>query len=276
MTSPPRPIKIESQRDPLVRLLQSLTTPSGRVQQGQYIVEGAELIRRALLWGAEVKALIFTDAIDIDAAEHVAIRQLALTKRLVVHQLSVGLMGKVLGAKPTPPCVAIVTRAVRALDDMLGSGLLIIADSMENADNMGMFLRSVEAAGADGVVLTGASVEPFNRKTVRGSRGAVFRVPLCIAPDAEAAITALRAAGLMVVATSAQANALAHTDPDYTQRVALLVGNEHVGLDAALVAASSCCVKIPMAGEVSSLNVAVAASVVMYEAVRQRRAASQG
>jgi TrmH family RNA methyltransferase len=272
----PKPIKIDSQRDPLVRLLQALTTPTGRAQERQYIVEGAELIRRAFTWGAQVQALAFTDATPLDAPDAEEIRAQALTQGLAVHQLSAGLMGKILGAKPTPPCVAVVARRVLTLADMIAAAppdaLIIAADCMENADNLGMFLRSAEAAGVHGVLLGGVSVEPFNRKTVRGSRGALFRLPLCIAPDTLGAIQALRAAGFAVIATSAQAGALRHTDPDYTGRVALLVGNEHAGLPAALSEAATCCVKIPMAGQVSSLNVAVAASVALYEAVRQRQA----
>lgn len=276
----PRPIKIEGQRDPLVKLIQALTTPTGRAEARQYLVEGAELVRRAFAWGAQVRALVLTDAVDLSAPDVEAARAQALAQRLSVHQVSAGMMGKILGAKPTPTCVAVVERRVWALGDMIAAAppraLLIAADSMENADNLGMFLRSAEAAGVDGVVLSGESVEPFNRKTVRGSRGALFRLPICVAPDGVSAVEALRAAGFLVVATSAQAGALGYTEPDYTGRAVILVGNEHTGLPAALTAAATCCVKIPMAGMVSSLNVAVAASVALYEAVRQRQTGQEG
>lgn len=273
----PVPLKIDSQRDPLARLLQSLTTPTGRVQNGQYLVEGAELIRRAFAWGAEVKALLLSDAEPLESEDSVALRKLAAERRMPVHVITAGLLAKMLGAKPTPPSVAVLTRRVVGLESLVGesrlkTSLLVVADSMENADNLGMFLRSTEAAGVDGVILTGDTAEPFNRKTVRGSRGAVYRLRLCVEPDGLAVIRALRAAGHQVVATSARGPG-SYTELDYTTPTAILVGNEHIGLSAALCDEASALVRIPMAGEVSSLNVAVAASVMLYEAVRQRAAA---
>ncbi len=274
----PVPLKIDSQRDPIARLLQSLTTPTGRVQNGQYLVEGAELIRRAFAWGGDIKALLLSDAESLESEDSVALRVLAAQRRMPVHVITAGLLAKMLGAKPTPPSVAVLTRRVVGLESLVGAKLLVVADSMENADNLGMFLRSTEAAGVDGVILTGDTVEPFNRKTVRGSRGAVYRLKLCVASEgvtssALAVIQALRAAGHQVVATSARGPG-AYTELDYTKPTTILVGNEHVGLSAALCDAASALVRIPMAGEVSSLNVAVAASVMLYEAVRQRSVAA--
>ena len=140
-------------------------------------------------------------------------------------------------------------------------------------DNLGMLLRSAEAAGVSGVVLAAGTVDPFGRRVVRGSRGAVFTVPISIQRDPAGVIEEARALGLQAVAASANADAL-YTDIDYTRPTLLAVGNEHTGVSDAVREVSDCVVRIPMLGRINSLNIAAAASVLLYEAVRQRASGS--
>ena len=145
----------------------------------------------------------------------------------------------------------------------------------ENADNLGMLLRSADAAGASSVVLAAGTTDPFSRRAVRGSRGAVFSLPICIAGFARRAIEEASGRGLRIVATSANADT-EYTAFDYTGPVMIVVGNEHTGLSAETRALADAVVRIPMLGRIHSLNIAVAASLVLYEAARQRRIKSEG
>ncbi len=146
----------------------------------------------------------------------------------------------------------------------------MMVESCENADNLGMLLRSTDAAGISSVILTENTVDPFCRRSVRGSRGAVFTVPICMHRNSAEVIEAARKNGLRVIATSANAD-LSYDSPDYTLPTMLIVGNEHTGISNTVRKMADAVVRIPMLGRINSLNIAVAASLVMYEAVRQRR-----
>ena len=187
-----------------------------------------------------------------------------------VYQCTEGLMAKILDAKPTPECLAIVERRVCSLADVFAGEqpLVQMVEACENADNLGMLLRSTDAAGVTGVVLAAETNDAFSRRVVRGSRGAVFTVPVCIHADSATVIAEARDWGIQVIATSARRELLyGHR---YTKPTMIVVGNEHTGISETVREMSDAIVRIPMLGKINSLNIAVAASMMMYEAVRQR------
>ena len=148
-------------------------------------------------------------------------------------------------------------------------------DEGESADNLGMLLRSAEASRVRGVLLGNGTVEPFARRVVRGSRGAVFSLPMSLEPNMPAAVEAAREHGIQVVATSANTEH-AYTDVDFTRPTLIIVGNEHRGVSAPVAALADMTVTIPMLGQINSLNISVAASIVLFEANRQRSGCAQG
>lgn len=265
---------VDGQRDPTMRLLRELQTDVGREREGLFVAEGEELVRRAFDYGAEVVCLTLSDRLA-RTAQGAALAAEAEAAGASVCTASLGLIGKMLGTQPAPDRAAIVHRRLVSLNETLAGDcpLIIMVERCENADNLGMLLRSADAAGVDGVVLTGDTTDPFGRRAVRASRGAVFSVPICICPDSLAAVASARAArpGLRVIATSAGARK-PYTDVDLGGPAALVVGNEHVGVSDPVKNASDEVARIPMRGRVNSLNIAAAASVMIYEALRQRNA----
>ncbi len=140
---------------------------------------------------------------------------------------------------------------------------VVVADRLSDPGNAGTIIRSAEAAGAQAVVLTPGSVDPFNPKVVRSSAGSLFRLPV-----ASASIDVLRTLGLRVLATSSHRGDV-YTEVDLTGPVAMLVGNEAHGVaDNEPVDGW---VTIPQAGAAESLNVAMAATLLAFEVARQRR-----
>lgn len=278
----------DGQKDPTMRLLRELQTEEGRAREGLFVAEGEELTRRAFDYGAEVVGLVISDRLA-PTPRGIALAEEAEAAGAPVCAASAGLIGKMLGAKPPPDCAAVVRRKLASLAEVLGAEcpLVIMVEHGENADNLGMLLRSADAAGVDGAVLTAGTTDPFARKVVRASRGAVFSVPVCIRPDASEAIAFARgmlrdrrvpkhsgcggrgSEAVNVVAASARAET-AYTDADLTGPVMLVVGNEHTGISDAVRDASDAVVRIPMRGRVNSLNIAAAATVLLYEALRQR------
>lgn len=260
----------DGQRDPRMQMLRELQNEAGRIKHDRYTVEESELVRRAMDLGAPVETVVATDTFArTPEGQHLLDK--AEAAGLNACSASAGLLGKMLGAKPTPDCVAIVRRKLTSLDSILRAPcpLIQMVEHCESADNLGMLLRSTDAAGVTGVLLTADTTDPFSRRTVRGSRGAVFTVPLCTISGAEAVFAASKKQKIRIIGTSATATAW-YNEVDYTGPVMIIVGNEHTGLSASARQSVDAMVRIPMLGRIHSLNIAVAASIMLYEAVRQR------
>ena len=236
-----------------------------------FFAEGEELTRRAFDLGGGVHSLIITERFATTQAG-LGLAERADFAEAQSYSVTEGLLTKILDAKPTPECLAVVERRVLSLKTALDGDrpLVIMVEHSENADNLGMLLRSTDAAGVTGVVLAADTTDPFSRRVVRGSRGAVFTVGICIHSDSASAIRQAQERGIQVIATSANA-VEPYSAVDYTQPTMIIVGNEHTGISETVSGLSDKVVKIPMFGKINSLNIAVAASVMMYEAARQRQ-----
>ncbi len=262
--------KVQSQREPIIVLLRKLQRPKGREEEGRFVIESAQLIERALRWGASLECLLLEEAFATSDAG----RELVATAgRMPVYTLSRGLMAKcITNIKPVPHAVAIAKTPTANLEQVLADHerpFLVAVDEGDSADNLGMLIRSADAAGAHGVILGGSTVDAFGWRVVRASRGAVFALPILRAPDLPATLRTVKEAGIQVVGTSANTDAM-FTDLDFVRGTCVVVGNEHVGIGEQVLAEADTCVKMPMLGKVNSLNIAVAASVIMYEVQRQR------
>jgi RNA methyltransferase, TrmH family len=172
--------------------------------------------------------------------------------------------------------IAVVPAVTRACADLhLGSdALVLLCQGVEKPGNLGAMLRTADAAGVAAVVAADPVTDWGNPNLVRASKGTVFSVPVC--SDSTARTLAwLREHDVALVATTPDTD-LDFTDVDYTGRVAVAVGAEKHGLTDEVLAAAAYRVRIPMVGRANSLNVATSAAVVLYEAVRQRRARTRG
>lgn len=148
--------------------------------------------------------------------------------------------------------------------------LLVLLEDMQDPGNLGTILRAGEGAGIDGVIMTRRTVDIFNPKVIRATMGSIYRVPFLVVDDLGGAIGFLKNKGIQVYAAQMDGS-VDYDEPDYTRPAAFLIGNEGNGLLPATVAQASQYIKIPMAGQVESLNAAAAAAILMYEAARQRR-----
>jgi TrmH family RNA methyltransferase len=147
-----------------------------------------------------------------------------------------------------------------------GTPLVVIAAGLQDPGNLGTLVRSAEAFGATGMMLLPGTVSLWNAKTLRASSGSAFRLPV-LALSAEDAFAALREQGIRIFAAVARDG---DTQADLRGPSALLVGNEGAGLPDEWIAQADARVTIPLPGAVESLNAAIAGSVLLYEAMRQR------
>ncbi len=203
-----------------------------------------ELLRRAA--AADVPLTVITDRLAADLAE-------------TQHPQGV---------------VAVVTMARTGLAAVLDRRprLVVVLDRISDPGNAGTVLRTADAAGADAVVLTRSSVDPYGGKCVRASAGSLFHLPVVTGETSERAVPALRAAGLRVLAATLTGVELDLCDPALAAPTAWLFGSEAHGLDPAVAAAADQRVRLPMHGRAESLNLAAAAAVCLYASARAHRA----
>jgi len=227
---------------------------SARTEEGAFVVEGRSLVEQALAAGWRVEGQYLdgdTEPVAGDAP---------------VHRLAHGVLERVASTESPQPVLAVVLQCPVAVPS--GATFVMVGDRLADPGNAGTIIRSAEAAGADAVVLTPGSVDPYNPKVVRSTAGSLFRVPV-VTLD----LDDVRRLGLRVLATSSH-RGVAHTDTDLTGPVALVVGNEAHGVDDD--APVDGWLTIPHAGAAESLNVAMAATVLAFEVARQRRAGDTG
>jgi len=148
--------------------------------------------------------------------------------------------------------------------------LVVAAAGLQDPGNAGAIIRSAAAAGATGVILDEASADPWGWKALRASMGSAFHVPVLRSRAIDTLIQEWRAAGLQIMAAVPRSGTPMH-DVDFTTPTALLLGGEGTGLPNDLITGADARVTIPMRGGIESLNAAVAAAVLLYEAQRQRR-----
>jgi len=261
-------------RDAAVELLRDLAQPAGRERHRRFVVEGATLVGRALAGGLPVETVVYGAGLLRDPAGG-ALLDAARAAGLAPRRASDGLLGTLTATRPLPDVLAAVHLRLRDAADLTAerARVLLVAENVQNPDNLGMVLRTADAAGVDAVVVSGAPTDPLHRNCVRAARGAVGRLPIFRAADLPAWIGTLRAGGFRVLAATAHGDVGLY-EADLAPPVAIVVGNEETGISPETRAASTVRVVIPMAPGQDSLNVGVAAGVALFELTRQTAACS--
>jgi TrmH family RNA methyltransferase len=236
---------------------------------GHLLLDGAHLVAEALGSGIRVReaAVVNMESNHIEVA--------ALTDRLRRLDVPLATVSELVMTALSPvrsasPIVAIAERP--PADPALmygGTPLVVIALDVQDPGNLGAIVRVAEAGGASGVVCAGASADPFGWKALRGSMGSSLRLPIRSERDREAAIDEARRRGCRNIAAAPRDGRLLF-DTDLRGPVAILVGSEGPGLTSAQLDSADERVVIPMAAPVESLNAAVSAALIVYEARRQR------
>lgn len=158
----------------------------------------------------------------------------------------------------------------RWMADAAKPPLLVLLEDLQDPGNLGTILRAGEGAGVDGVIMTRQTVDVFNPKVIRATMGSIYRMPFFVTEHLDNTIDLLQEKGILVYAAHLD-DSVAYDVLDYTKPAAFLIGNEGSGLRRETAEHTARYIKIPMAGQVESLNAAAAAAVLMYEAARQRR-----
>lgn len=257
---------ITSRRNPQILTLASLATRKGRRETGCTLAEGPHLVRDAL----QVPSLLQEIVLAEDASPEC--QQLAEAARaggvpiLCVNRPCY----EKLSALRSPEGIAAVIRfpEVDAPTLLARETRLLFLVGVQDPGNLGALVRVAEAAGVQGCLCVGGA-EPDHPKALRASMGSLLRLPCPCAPTEEDALRWLQDACVRLIASALTPDAIPFMDADYASPVAIALGGEGAGLPDRVLRRAAQTVHIPMAGRIESLNVAVAAGILLYEAKRQ-------
>ncbi len=271
--------RIEGRHNPLVKQLRLAFSRAELTEAGDCAIEGVRILEEAIRSGLRFSAVFFRESAQ-DRAQRLLPQIGAQVEALLLPDK---LFDSLVPSESPQGVAALVRLKEFSLEDVaerLQVGPVVVLVGLQDPGNLGTILRSAEAFGSAGIVLGEGTVSPFNSKVVRASAGSVFRLPIVHGQShhhgksgiakLEEVSEKLRAQGVRLIATSSH-KGTPLDQADLKNPAAIFLGNEGSGLPRDLMAKMDESIAIPHAAQVESLNAGVAASIVLYEAARQRR-----
>lgn len=262
---------LTSLQNPLVKQLRKLHQARGRREQQQFLLEGTHLLQEALAVGCPLAVVCCTENwrsrySDLFAAIGQRAERLELVSEAVLAAIATTV-------NPDGVIAAASRVALGQPSDPRQVSLGLALETVQDPGNLGTIIRTAAAAGVEGLWLSADSVDLDHPKVLRATAGQWFRLPMAVTDDLTNGVQQFRAVGGQVVSTLPSATQT-YWETDFTRPTLILLGNEGAGLSPGLEALADCAVSIPLAAGVESLNVAIAAALLVYEARRQRTPAT--
>jgi RNA methyltransferase, TrmH family len=262
---------VQSRQNARVKELRAAFATSSRTARGLLAVEGEHLLQEAIASGLEI-ATVF-----IRTGREAVLDRIRLQEDTEVVALPPNIFASAVHSESPQGIAALIQPPTFQLEQVLGGPqpLLVIAAGLQDPGNLGTLIRSAEAFGATGYFTLPGTVSLENQKTLRASAGSIFRIPGIALSNSEFGaddlLTTLDKRDIRTIAAVAvQGESI--TQCDLSQPCALLIGNEGSGIPAEILRRANARVTIPTPGPVESLNAAIAGSILLYEAARQRMA----
>jgi TrmH family RNA methyltransferase len=258
--------QVTSPQNSLLKELRRSFHRSEPTEDGFCAIEGVKLVEEALRSQLRIRAVVFSES-GVARADRLLPQ---LKAQVETIRISDETFRSVVETESPQGVAALVAFRESTLEMMLEKDdpLLVVAHGVQDPGNLGTIIRSAEALGADGLVLSEQTVSRFNAKVVRASAGSVFRLP-CVASKFEDLPAAMKSKGMRLIGSSSHKGTAAQ-QANLKGGIALVIGNEGAGLPQKVVAALDEMVTIPHRAGVESLNAGIAASILLYEAARQR------
>lgn len=259
---------ITSRSNPLVKRLRALK--DHHKERDLALLEGSTLVEEALASGLDLVEAAASPRARHNPRSRRVLRALE-ARGVPVREVAEDILASISDMETSQGILALARRPRFEEDRVFGEQpLVLVAVEVQDPGNVGALLRAAEAAGATGAYLTRGTADAFSRKGLRGSMGSAFRLPHVAGVPVEDALERVRGRGLTIVAAAGAAGET-YERVDLRGPVAVVLGNEGTGLPDTVLSAADHRITIPMCPPVESLNVAVAAGVLLFEAARQRR-----
>lgn len=257
---------LSSKHHRLVRLRRLLRRRTLREAERKFVIEGPRSIDSALSGGVELEALYYEESSN-ELVERV-LAGAALTGYRIYY-VTGGTLDRVADAVTSQSIFAVASFVDVDLSALNLESLVVVMAGVRDPGNAGTIIRSALAAGASAVIMCEQCVDLYNPKTVRSSAGALFSIPIAVVGSLSEVVEHLRKFGYRIFATSSYAET-SYWKCELSGKSAILLGNEGEGLTSAQESLADITIKVPIDDRAESLNVGVAASVIMFEANRQR------
>lgn len=259
------PDELTSTRNPRVRELAALARRRDRREQGRHLVDAPNAVVSAL--GAGVVHEILGTADGLAAL----LTDVVVASDVTITQVSEHVLERLSDVRTSQGVVAVATSQTGDLDALVGHGLLVVLDAVSDPGNAGTIVRTADAAGAAGVVLTGGSVDVFGPKAVRAAAGSTYHLPLVVDASLEVVAARCRAVGQPIYGLAGSGTLAIDELERHQPPVALVLGNEAHGLSPEHAELLDGLVSIPIHGRAESFNVAAAAAIAIYLTARSTR-----
>jgi TrmH family RNA methyltransferase len=262
-------IKITSTANPIIKEALKIKEKRGRYRREAFLIEGGHLIETAMSSpDVEIRRVFFTDGFSAKKEGQRLLRQIS-KKNIQTIETSEHIILKLCDTGTPQGIAAVVSYKTIGLDGIIFKGIpfLVICDGIQDPGNLGTIIRASDAAGADAAIILPGTCDVFMQKAVRATAGSLFNIPI-IYSEHELLFDYLDSMDIELYAADARANTAIY-GADFKRPAAIALGNEARGLSEAVLKKAKG-IKIPIVGKAESLNVAMAASVCLYEVVRQR------
>lgn len=257
-----------------MRAVAKLTKRSARQETGLFLLEGPQAAREVLAYRPGSVLEIFATPTALE--RHADIRDAARDAGLDVVYTTEAVLDAMADTVTPQGIVAVARQTPTSVREVFAAEprLVAICEEVRDPGNLGTIIRAADAAGADAVVLTGRTVDPYNPKVVRATTGSLFHLPVAVGVDLASTVERARAAGVRVIAADVGGGDFLASRDLLAEPTAWLFGNEARGLDDEALALADMSLRLPIYGAAESLNLATAASVCLYETAFAQRAAS--
>lgn len=245
-----------------IKLALKLKQRKYREQEGKYIVEGIRFVEEAVREGIADFMLYSKKLFSTSDPER------ALAIEGDKFEIEDELLKELCGTENPQGILAVISKNNYDFKD-IKNDFLVIADGIQDPGNLGTIIRTADAAGAGGVIITKGTVDVYNDKTLRSTMGSIFHIPVIFSEDFEELTISLKNMGYNIYAASLEESKNIY-DCDFKAKTAIIIGNEANGIPEEHMGFVTHRIKIPMPGRAESLNAASASAVIIYEVLRQR------
>lgn len=260
---------ITSSSNPIIKEVKGLYKKKERWNKNLFIIEGVKIVEECIRWGKTPKYILFSEELfSVNGGEELFS---ILKDNHNLIKVPNSLFRELADTEKPQGILAVVDFNISKMDEVVKEkkNFIIILDELQDPGNVGTIIRSADAFGVSGIIVTENCVDVYNPKVVRATMGSLFHIPITYIKDKKEVINYLKDRQIRIYTTSLQGETYIY-DADFKENFAFIIGNESKGVTEEMIKFADLLIKIPMEGNAESLNAAIASSIIMYEVARQR------
>lgn len=260
---------IKSRDNKFLKHCRKLNIKKYREEEQCFVAEGVRMLEEAVKSRARIKYCLCMKDLQGDRV-HKLIKDLS-NRNVDIYYVEDDLLAEVCDTSTPQGIAAVIENEAYSPDRVFkGSDFIVLLDRIQDPGNLGTIIRTADAAGAGGVVITEGTVDPYNSKVLRSTMGSIFHIPVVYISDIKDAFTRLKDRDYTIYGAVLKGSRPYYDETYKDKKVAVVIGNEANGIDEGVIRYLDRLIKIPMPGKAESLNASVAAGILMFEVAKQR------